>query len=157
HDGRRDLDRARPQPVRLRAQHGDDGVPAPRPLELSVELPTAVIDLSGRVALITGGGHGIGAETARLMAGLGAAGVVNDIDAARADETASTITDAGGRAVAAVADVSNPGDVERMVATARDAFDDPDILVNNAYFQCDKAFLEYTIDEWDRVYAVIVR
>ena len=120
-------------------------------------LPTVAIDLTGRVALITGSGHGIGAETARLMAGLGASVIVNDIDPTRADETTATITDAGGHAVAAVGDVSIPDDVDRMVAAARDAFASPDILVNNAYFQCDKTFLDYTIEEWDRVYTVIVR
>jgi 3-oxoacyl-[acyl-carrier protein] reductase len=122
-----------------------------------VALPTTAIDLTGRVALITGSGHGIGAETARLMAGLGASVVVNDIDAARAEETTASITDAGGRAVVTVGDVSTPDDVERMVGAARSAFDSPDILVNNAYYQCDKTFMEYTLDEWDRVYAVIVR
>jgi 3-oxoacyl-[acyl-carrier protein] reductase len=59
--------------------------------------------------------------------------------------------------VAIAADVSEPHDVDRMVAGAREAFGDVDILVNNAYWQCDKAFLDYSVEDWDRMFAVIVR
>jgi NAD(P)-dependent dehydrogenase (short-subunit alcohol dehydrogenase family) len=74
-------------------------------------------DLDGKVAIVTGGGGGIGRGEALRMAAEGAAVVVNDFNAAGAEETAAMIRDAGGRAVAQVGDVSR-WDVRRRITTA---------------------------------------
>ena len=91
-----------------------------------------LLDLTGRVALVTGAGQGIGAETARYLARQGASVVVNDYVAERAEALTAAITADGGAAAAAPGDVSDGGDVEQMTATARAAFGPVDVLVNNA-------------------------
>jgi NAD(P)-dependent dehydrogenase (short-subunit alcohol dehydrogenase family) len=91
------------------------------------------IDLAGRTALVTGGGRGLGREISLGLAAAGAAVVVNylrDADAARA--VATDICDAGGAAIAVQADVSHPGDVERLLATAHERFGALHVLVSNA-------------------------
>jgi len=88
--------------------------------------------LSGRVALVTGGGRGIGRAIAQALAAEGAAVAV----AARSEDqvraTACLIAEAGGRALAVRADVTDRGDVERLFAEAERAFGPVDVLVNNA-------------------------
>jgi len=74
------------------------------------------ISLDGRGALVTGSGAGIGRATAVLLARAGAAIAVNDIDGARAKDTADEISASGGRAVALPADVTDPEQVEGLVA-----------------------------------------
>ena len=91
-----------------------------------------LLDLSGRVALVTGAGQGVGAQTARYLAAHGAGVVVNDYVGARADEVAAMITAEGGRAVAVQADVTDFDAVQRLVAAGTDAFGPIDVLVNNA-------------------------
>lgn len=91
-----------------------------------------LIDLTGRVALITGAGQGVGAETARYLAGQGARVVVNDYFAERADAVVAEIEAAGGLAIAAPGDVSSGDDVAAMVATTADAYGPVDVLINNA-------------------------
>ncbi len=87
---------------------------------------------SGKVAVITGGGRGIGEVYARALAKEGAAIVVAEVDMAAAEQVASTIKAAGGRAIAARCDVANEGSVNAMVAEAVNAYGGVDILVNNA-------------------------
>jgi NAD(P)-dependent dehydrogenase (short-subunit alcohol dehydrogenase family) len=89
------------------------------------------IDLSGKVALVTGAGAGIGREIALWLARAGAAVAVNDRDADRADRTAGEIKDTGGRPGVAVANVRDPAAVERMVAAVVTDFGRLDIAVNN--------------------------
>lgn len=91
------------------------------------------VDLSGRVALVTGGSRGIGRAIALALAQAGAAVALNyrrDEDAAR--EVVARIEEAGGRAVAVRGDVGVPADNEALVETARDRIGAIDILVNNA-------------------------
>jgi 3-oxoacyl-[acyl-carrier protein] reductase len=90
--------------------------------------------LDGKVAVITGASKGIGAESARQLAGAGAAVVVNYAsDKAGAERVVESIKSAGGRAVAVQADVSRPADVERLFAASDKAFGGRlDVLVNNA-------------------------
>ena len=97
--------------------------------------------LRGRTAVVTGAGRGIGRATARLLAELGASVVVNDLgtssdgsgqDAGPAAAVVSEIENAGGRAIASVASVTDFAAVERMMAEAVDRFGSLDILVNNA-------------------------
>ena len=87
--------------------------------------------LDGRIAIVTGAGRGIGAATARELARLGAAVVVNDLDEAAASEVANAIAAAGGRALACVASVTDRAGARRIAAAA-ESLGGVDILVNNA-------------------------
>jgi len=89
------------------------------------------IDLTDRVALVTGGGAGIGEAIARRLAGAGARVVVNDIDADRAGATCTAIAAAGGLSTPVVADVTDESDVARLVDAAVATFGRLDIAVNN--------------------------
>jgi NAD(P)-dependent dehydrogenase (short-subunit alcohol dehydrogenase family) len=88
--------------------------------------------LEGKVALITGGGSGIGREASLLFSSEGAAIVVVDREDQAGRDTVETITAAGGRAVFAHADVSRAEDCERMIATAERTFGRLHVLFNNA-------------------------
>ena len=108
--------------------------------------------LSGRVALVTGGGRGIGREIALELARAGADVAVNyhdDPDQARA--TAADIEALGVRAMAVAADVGDAAAVRRMVEEVTAAFGSLDILVNNAGVQTWTPFLDVTESEWDLV------
>lgn len=96
--------------------------------------------LDDRVAIVTGGGRGIGQATSLRLASDGAAVIVNDIDDAPANETVKLIEEAGGRAVACVANTVDLAEAERLTKTAVDEFGKLDILVNNAGTTRDKMF-----------------
>ncbi len=88
--------------------------------------------LGGRVALITGGGRGIGRITALAMARLGAFVAIAARNADNLARTASEISDAGGRCITIVADIRNTESVDAMVAATLAEFGKVDLLVNNA-------------------------
>lgn len=96
--------------------------------------------LNGKVAIVTGGGRGIGAATAARLAAEGAAVVVNDIDAEPAEATVAEIRANDGRAVACVANTVDYAEAERLIATAVTEFGGLDILINNAGTTRDKMF-----------------
>jgi len=89
------------------------------------------ISLDGRGALVTGSGAGIGRATALLLARAGAAIAVNDIDGARAKDTADEISATGARAVALPADVTDPEQVEALISGCVEELGSLDIAVNN--------------------------
>ncbi|SEE26086.1 SDR family NAD(P)-dependent oxidoreductase [Bradyrhizobium erythrophlei] len=92
-----------------------------------------ILDLNGKVTLITGAGQGVGRQIALHFAAHHAAGiVVNDYFLDRAEQVAHEINAAGGKAIAVQADVTNLGSVKAMVGKAEQAFGPIDVLVNNA-------------------------
>jgi len=106
-----------------------------------------VIDLTGRVAIVTGAGGGLGEAHARLLAQRGAQVVVNDLGEGAAQVT-QAINEAGGRARAAVGSVSDPAFVQQMVADTLTAWNRVDILVNNAGILRDKSFAKMDLDDF---------
>jgi NAD(P)-dependent dehydrogenase (short-subunit alcohol dehydrogenase family) len=108
--------------------------------------------LSGRAALVTGGGRGIGREIALELARAGADVAINYYaESERAEATLADISALGVRAAAVAGDVGNPADVERMIDEIVKRFGRLDILVNNAGTQTWTPFLEVTEREWDLV------
>ncbi len=97
--------------------------------------------LEGKAVVITGSGRGIGAACAMGAARQGASVVVNDVDADVADASAAAIRDAGGTAIACVADITDWDEAGRLIASCIDAFGRIDGLVNNAgLFHMNKAW-----------------
>lgn len=88
--------------------------------------------LKGKVAIVTGGGRGVGAGICSVFAQEGASVAVVDIDGNTAEATAKKLTDAGYKAIAIKTDILDPQQVEKMAATVKDAFGPVDILINNA-------------------------
>jgi 2-hydroxycyclohexanecarboxyl-CoA dehydrogenase len=112
--------------------------------------------LADRVAVVTGGGGGIGRGIATRFASEGASVVVAELDAERAADAVSAIAAAGGTAVAEVVDVCAPTGAERAVERAIAEFGRIDVLVNNVghFGGARKAFHENTDEEWDDLYRV---
>lgn len=111
-------------------------------------------DLTGKVALISGAGQGLGVEAAKQLAAHGAAVIVNDLFADRAASTAEAIRAAGGRATTAVADVRDREAVWAAIDAAEREVGPVDILVHNAGIPADgmpvKQFRELDPEDWDK-------
>jgi len=119
--------------------------------------------LKDRVAVVTGGGRGIGREIALMMAGAGARVVVNDFGGREdgtgaatspADEVVREIRAAGGEAAPSYDSVASMAGGQRIVQTALDVFGRIDIVVNNAGILRDRMVFNMTEDEWDAVIGV---
>ena len=111
--------------------------------------------LSGKVALVTGAGKNIGRAIALRLAADGACVVVNGRrDATALEAVVSEINGRGGQAVMALADVSDPAAVGRMVSDAAAAFGGIDILVSNAGLRRQTPFLDMSLDEWREILSV---
>ena len=109
------------------------------------------IDLTGKVALVTGAGRGIGAAIAGAFAEAAAEIVVADLDNRSAQQTADRLTGLGRRALAVKADVGVPAQVSQLFDIVRAEFGRLDILVNNAGVWFRKPFLDISDSEWDLV------
>ncbi len=110
--------------------------------------------LAGKVAVITGSASGQGRAAAVLFAREGARVVVSDVDVAGGEETVDRVRRAGGEAMFQRADVSQAGDVERLVRSAADAYGALHILYNNAAIYAgglDNHVTELTEDGWQRI------
>ncbi len=109
------------------------------------------MDLSGRVAIVTGSGRGIGRGIAMVLASHGADVVISDINPDTAGKTSEEIRSLGRKSIAAAGDVSKKADVERLVSEALDAFGKVDILVNNAGITRDYLIEKMPEEAWDSV------
>ncbi|MGH3493400.1 MAG: SDR family NAD(P)-dependent oxidoreductase [Sciscionella sp.] len=109
-------------------------------------------ELPGRVALVTGAGRGIGRAIAQRLADEGAT-VVHGYrrDVTRASEAVQTVRSRGGTAEAVCLDVTNPAQVQRMVAEIANRYERLDILVNNAGVILRAPFLDIAVQDWDAV------
>ncbi|MFE3454440.1 SDR family oxidoreductase [Nonomuraea sp. NPDC059194] len=125
-----------------------------------------MLRFDGKVAIITGAGHGLGRAHALLLAERGARVVVNDLGGALdgtgassgpAAEVVELIRKNGGEAVANADNVATPEGAKAIVQSAVDAFGQVDIVVNNAGILRDKSFGKMTVEEFDAVLAVHVR
>ena len=117
-----------------------------------------MLDLSGRVALVTGASRGIGRAVALRLARCGArVAIIDRRSTAEAEEVAREIRSHGGECLVAPADVSQPADVERMVEATQQAFGRIDILVNNAGVSRDTLILRMSEEDWDQVMATNLR
>lgn len=106
--------------------------------------------LTGKRAIVTGAGRGIGQAIARAFLTEGAAVLINDIDESLLAQSAEMLGVEGERLAAAAGDVANPDDVRRMVARAVGGFGGVDILVNNAGIGgVGKTLLSLSLSEWD--------
>ena len=113
--------------------------------------------LDGKVAIITGGSRGIGAEIGARLAEDGAAVVVSGRDGDRLQHTVREWETQGRAVLGVVADAASREDCERLVSTAKQHFGRIDVLVNNAGMTHDQLLVRMTDEDWDRVMEVNLR
>jgi NAD(P)-dependent dehydrogenase (short-subunit alcohol dehydrogenase family) len=116
-----------------------------------------LFDLSGKTALVTGGGRGIGRHLAIGLAEAGADVAVASRKLANCEEAAAAIAAIGRRGVAIEADIGDPDSVAALADRALSELGGIDILVNNAGVIWGAPTLDYPIEGWDKVFAVNVR
>lgn len=120
------------------------------------DVPNAEALLSGRVAVVTGGGGGIGAATARLFARQGAHVVIADVDAELAGRTVEHIAASGGSALAAIVDVRDRDQVTGWARSVLDRYGRVDVLVNNVghWLRHPGNFADTDPQLWDELYRI---
>jgi len=113
------------------------------------------VRLENKIAVVTGGGSGIGLGICQAFVRQGAKVAVVDMDGAKADAAARLIADGKpGTAIGVTADVTDPDAVTAMADTVIDAFGRVDVLVNNAGARCIKSFLDHDLDDWNRMIGI---
>ena len=120
-------------------------------------MPHSVLDrfaLEGKVAVVTGGGDGIGRAACRHLASAGATIMVLDKNGAKADEVASAIRAEGGEATPHEVSVTDEASMEAVLAGVMETHGRLDILVNNAGVAIRSKALEMSIEDWNQVLAV---
>lgn len=115
------------------------------------------MSLEGKTAIVTGAGRGMGRAIALRLAREGAGVVVSDIDGGSAEETEIAIRELGYKAVSLRADITDMGDIDRLVEGARKDFGGVDILVNNAGVTRHADIMDLTVEDWDRIHTVNAR
>lgn len=115
----------------------------------------SLIGLAGKVALVTGGGAGIGLATSRMLAEAGMILIVAEIDPARCDDARRALGDGH---LVIEADVRQAGEVERLFAAIRETHGRLDVVVNNVgdFLRMHSPFEETTEDQWDQLYRVLL-
>ncbi len=118
----------------------------------------SLFDLSGKVAVVTGGGDGIGKASCEILAAAGASVIVSDISLEKAQATANLISDNGGKAVAVACNVLNEDDIKNLVDFSVRTYGTINILVNNAGIGGGGKEDPYEIDREyvERIYAINV-
>jgi 3-oxoacyl-[acyl-carrier protein] reductase len=111
------------------------------------------MNLSKRVAIVTGSGQGIGREIAMTLAEHGASVVISDINATSANEVAAEIVAKNGKSMAITADVTVQEEVASLVDQTVSSFSQIDILVNNAGIARDTLLMRMSSTDWDQVLA----
>ncbi|MET0133970.1 MAG: SDR family oxidoreductase [Kibdelosporangium sp.] len=115
------------------------------------------MDLSGKVAVVTGSGRGLGRAYAEALAAAGAAVVVNDVDSEAAAQVVKAITESGGRATSVIAPVGTAAAATCLVTTAVTEFGRLDMMVTNAGILRDRVLWKMTDQEFDDVIDVHLR
>ena len=110
--------------------------------------------ITGKVALVTGGGTGLGKQTSIRLAEKGAKVILASIDVPSILETEKEIRELGGTAIAIETDVSNDSSVKQMIEKINELYGGVDILINSAAIYPSKPFEEVTVEEWDHVFAI---
>jgi NAD(P)-dependent dehydrogenase (short-subunit alcohol dehydrogenase family) len=123
------------------------------------ELPAGLsrFDLTSKVALITGGGRGLGRTFATALASAGADVAVAGRTRSDLDATVAAVNACGRKSLCITADVTDPEQVESMLAATVERFGHVDILVNNAGINIRKPVLEYGLEDWDAVMSLNLR
>src|ERR1044071_1672123 len=114
-------------------------------------MTTSPFDLTGRVAIVTGGNGGIGLGMARGLAAAGAAVTLVGRNAAKSDAAVAELKQAGGKAISVVADVTDKAALDAMIDRVKGEFGRVDILVNNAGINIRKPPHALAPEEWDSV------
>lgn len=117
------------------------------------------LNLGSRVALVTGGGQGVGRRICMELASEGMSVAVNDLFAERATKVVEEISAQGGKAIAVPADITNAAQVNAMVAKVEDAWGAVSALVNNAGIVPERRekggrtprFLDQPVEDWDKI------
>ena len=122
---------------------------------MAAKRPEASLD--GKIIVVTGAGMGMGKTHAQLLAERGAHVVVQDIQKAKAEETAQAVTKAGGKAHVLACDISDTAAVAREFAAAEKALGKIDVLVNNAGIHNRRAIEEVTPQDFDAMFGVHVK
>lgn len=118
----------------------------------SAETDEKIFRLDNRVAVVTGGGGGIGAAICRLFARVGASVACFDLNAERVDATVEEIKAAGGRAIGVICDVSSEADTLKAIACVVDELGKPTVLVNSvAALDQTGSVLDIDLAEWEKV------
>ena len=115
------------------------------------------LTLTGRVAIVTGAGNGLGRAESLALARAGARLVLNDLPGDAVQAVAAEIAAAGGQAVVAAGDVAEWATGEKLLATAMERYGQLDILVNNAGVLRDRMIFSMSEPEWDLVMRVHLR